>query len=88
LNIVNFEIIFDCFSFLERARATEANAGIVTNNNPTTNNRQLLIPDESTLSRLVSARLDLPVSQRLLDQKFKLSVIKRCWEDQLLLKRQ
>src|SRR5271170_2939348 len=91
LNIVNFEIIFDSFSFLERARANEAKekatAGIVTNNNPTTNSRQLLIPDESTLSRLVAARLDLPISQRLLDQNFKLSIIKRCWEDQLRLKR-
>jgi acetylglutamate synthase len=92
LNIVNFEIRFDSFSFLERARANEAkekaNAGIVTNTNPTTNSRQLLIPDESTLSRLVAARLDLPISQRLLDQNFKLSIIKRCWEDQLRLKRE
>jgi hypothetical protein len=40
------------------------------------------------LSRLVAARLDLPISQRLLDQSFKLSVIKRCWEDQLQLKRE
>ena len=43
--------------------------------------------DESVLSRLVAARLDLPASQRLLNQNFKLSVIKRCWEDQLRLKR-
>ena len=48
---------------------------------------QLEIPDENTLSRFVAARLDLPISQRLLDQKFKLSTIKRCWEDQLRLKR-
>ena len=41
--------------------------------------------DDGLLSRMVSARLDLPVSQRLLDQSFKLSVIKRCWEDQLRL---
>ncbi len=53
----------------------------------TTNNRQLLIPDESTLSRLVAARLDLPISQRSLNQDFKLSIIKRCWEDQLRFKR-
>ncbi|CAF1207026.1 unnamed protein product [Rotaria sordida] len=51
------------------------------------NSLTLQIPDEATLSRLVAARLDLPVSQRLLDQNFKLSVIKRCWEDQLRLKR-
>jgi hypothetical protein len=43
--------------------------------------------DEKLLSRLVAARLDLPNSQRLLNQNFKLSVIKRCWEDQLQLKR-
>ncbi len=48
---------------------------------------RLLIPDESTLSRLVAARLDLPISQSLLDRNFKLSIIKRCWEDQLRLKR-
>ncbi|CAF0916740.1 unnamed protein product [Didymodactylos carnosus] len=41
--------------------------------------------DENTLTRFVSARLDLPVSQRLLDE-FKLSIIKRCYEDQLRLK--
>ena len=55
--------------------------------NSTTNSQQLQIPDESTLSRLVAARLDLPVSQGLMDRKFKLSIIKRCWEDQLRLKR-
>ncbi|CAF2683332.1 unnamed protein product [Rotaria sp. Silwood2] len=48
---------------------------------------RLLIPDESTLSRLVAARLDLPISQSLLNRNFKLSIIKRCWEDQLRLKR-
>ncbi|CAF3375186.1 unnamed protein product [Rotaria sp. Silwood1] len=56
------------------------------NTNLKTNSRQLLIPDEVTLSRLVAARLELPISQRLLDQNFKLSIIKRCWEDQLRLK--
>ncbi|CAM4812477.1 unnamed protein product [Rotaria magnacalcarata] len=77
----------------ERARANESNDGTVHNElpntntpPPTTNSRQLLIPDESTLSRLVAARLDLPISQRLLDRNFKLSIIKRCWEDQLRLK--
>ena len=89
MNIRNFKIIF--FSFVERARANEAkekaSSGVAVNTNVTTNSRQLLIPDESTLSRLVAARLDLPISQRLLDQNFKLSIIKRCWEDQLRLKR-
>ena len=69
-------------------RNEDANSGITVNISTTTNSRQLLIPDESTLSRLVAARLDLPISQRLLDQNFKLSIIKRCWEDQLRLKRQ
>lgn len=47
----------------------------------------LNIPNESTLSRLVAARLDLPNSQRMLDLNFKLSIVKRCWEDQLRIKR-
>ncbi|CAF0743688.1 unnamed protein product [Didymodactylos carnosus] len=59
------------------------------NVNPTIRNNSssnlLSIPDESTLSRFVAARLDLPVSQRMLD-KFRLSIIKRCYEDQLRLK--
>ncbi|CAF0818435.1 unnamed protein product [Didymodactylos carnosus] len=50
------------------------------------NNRQLAITDANTLSRLVAARLDLSVSQTLLSKNFKLSVIKRCYEDQLRLK--
>ncbi|CAF4692954.1 unnamed protein product [Rotaria sp. Silwood1] len=74
----------------ERARANEvkerAGSSDPVNTNLNTNSRQLLIPDESTLSRLVAARLDLPISQRLLDQNFKLSIIKRCWEDQLRIK--
>ena len=43
--------------------------------------------DESTLSRLVAARLDLPITKSLLSRGIKQSVIKRCWEDQLRLKR-
>ncbi|CAF2372482.1 unnamed protein product [Rotaria sp. Silwood2] len=74
----------------ERARANESKertgSGEAVNTNSTPNNRLLVIPDESTLSRLVAARLDLPISQRLLDQNFKLSIIKRCWEDQLRIK--
>ena len=72
-------------------RANEAreqgNNGTAANNRPATTSTKLLAPDESTLSRLVAARLDLPISQRLLDKKFKLSIIKRCWEDQLRRKR-
>jgi hypothetical protein len=84
-------IKFYFFSFLERAKANElkerTSPDIAVNTNPTINNRQLLILDESTLSRLVAARLDLPVSQNLLNKNFKLSIIKRSWEDQLRLKR-
>ncbi|CAF4706377.1 unnamed protein product [Rotaria sp. Silwood1] len=42
--------------------------------------------NESILSRMVAARLDLPISQRLLKENVKLSIIKRCWEDQLRIK--
>jgi hypothetical protein len=35
------------------------------------------------LSPLVEACLDLPISRNLLAQNFKLSTIRRCWEDQL-----
>ncbi|CAF1456791.1 unnamed protein product [Rotaria sordida] len=58
----------------------------VVTTNPTSNSQLLSIPDESTLSTFVAARLDLPISRRLLDQNFKLSIIKRCWEDQLRIK--
>ncbi|CAF0796687.1 unnamed protein product [Rotaria sordida] len=65
----------------ERVRATDPVRNV------SSSNQKLLIPDESTLSRLVAARLDLSISQSLLDRNFKLSIIKRCWEDQLRLKR-
>ena len=45
------------------------------------------VPDQSLMSRLVTARVDLPAAQRLLDQHYKLAVIKRCCEDQLRLRR-
>ncbi|CAF1339020.1 unnamed protein product [Rotaria sp. Silwood1] len=73
---------------VERIESTERNGVSGTsNNNSCGNSFKLHIADESTLSRLVAARLDLSISQRLLDQNFKLSIIKRCWEDQLRLKR-
>jgi len=56
------------------------------NTNLFTDTGPLLIPDQNTLNRLVAARLDLPISQRLLDRNFKLAIIRRCWEDQLRLK--
>lgn len=71
----------------EMKEKSNANAVATSNTNSCLNNRQLVIQDESTLSRLVAARLDLPLSQRLLSLGFKLSIIKRCWEDQLRLKR-
>ena len=50
------------------------------------NNRPSLANDSALLSRYVAARLDLPVSQYLLDQQYKLPIIRRCWEDQLRMK--
>ncbi|CAF4526194.1 unnamed protein product, partial [Rotaria socialis] len=44
---------------------------------PTTDSPQLLISDARTLWKFVTARLDLPISQRLLEQNFKLSIIER-----------
>ncbi|CAF2615572.1 unnamed protein product [Rotaria sp. Silwood2] len=67
----------------ERTRVND-----LTNANQNSNTQKLQISDESTLSRYVAARVDLPISQRLLDQNFKLSIIKRCWEDQLRLKKE
>lgn len=52
------------------------------------NGRNLFVSDEASLTRLVAERLDWPISQHLLDQGFKLSYIKRCWNDQLRLKRE
>ena len=72
--------------FIERTKGNDSTNRPETNGG-SPNHGRLVIPDESTLSRLVAARLDLPISQRLLDHPFKLSVIKRCWEDQLRLKR-
>ena len=42
--------------------------------------------DSTLLSRHVAARVDLAISQDVLDQNYKLPVIKRSWEDQLRLK--
>ncbi|CAF1664745.1 unnamed protein product [Adineta ricciae] len=46
-----------------------------------------LANDNGILMRCVAARLDLPISMRLVERGFKLSIIKRCWEDQLQIKR-
>ncbi|UJR32812.1 hypothetical protein I4U23_020274 [Adineta vaga] len=70
----------------EQNSREEVTNSLMSTNSSTTNNMKLYIPDEGTLSRLVAARIDLPISQQLLKQNFKQSVIKRCWEDQLRLK--
>ncbi|CAF3384923.1 unnamed protein product [Rotaria sp. Silwood1] len=74
----------------KRIRQEHEKTKILTNltndNSSVSNHQQLQTIDEKLLARLVAARLDLPISQRLLDQNFKLSIIKRCWEDQLQLK--
>jgi hypothetical protein len=59
---------------------------VANNNLPVAHHSQLQIEDPNMLSRFVDARLALPVSQQLLGQRFKLSVIRHCWEDQLQLK--
>ena len=84
-----FEVIWIDLVFLERMRAEDnkKNNGGSSTSGATSQSLKLMIPDESTLSRLVAARLDLPISQSLLAENFKLSIIKRCWEDQLRLKR-
>ncbi|CAF1610210.1 unnamed protein product [Adineta ricciae] len=69
----------------ERAKANDANKRDGKTNS-TVGRGQLIIPDESALSRLVAARLDLPVSRRLHRQYFKLLVIKRVWEYHLRLR--
>jgi hypothetical protein len=79
--------MIDCSMLcLERAGANDSSRPSGSNNS-STGRGQLNIPDESTLSRFVAARLDLSISQSMLDRNFKLSIIKRCWEDQLRLKR-
>jgi hypothetical protein len=72
--------------YLERARGNDSSRQVGSSDG-SSGRGQLNIPDESTLSRFVAARLDLPISQNMLDRNFKLSIIKRCWEDQLRLKR-
>jgi hypothetical protein len=80
--------MIDCMVLsLERSRSNELNKQSETGNGSVSRG-QLLLPNESTLSRFVAARLDLSISQSLLDRNYKLSVIKRCWEDQLRLKRE
>jgi hypothetical protein len=84
-------IFYDKFfiSFLlERARGDVLKgSGVIFNNNSTRYSRQLPIRDENILSRLIAARLDLPISRCLLNQNLKLSVLSRILENRLQLKR-
>lgn len=47
---------------------------------------KLRIPDQATLDKWLEARLGLPVSRRLMDEQFELSIVRQCWETQLKLK--
>jgi hypothetical protein len=49
-------------------------------------NGRLVELDGSTLSRLVIARLQWPMSRNLLNQHYRPSIIQKCWENQLRLR--
>ncbi|UJR12494.1 hypothetical protein I4U23_016669 [Adineta vaga] len=49
-------------------------------------NRLLNIFDANTINRLVAARLDSPISQRLMNTNFNREIATQCWEDQLRIK--
>lgn len=51
------------------------------------NAQTLTIPDQLSLGRLVQERMNNFMSQEILKKYFNLEVMKRCWEDQLQLKR-
>ncbi|CAF0762638.1 unnamed protein product [Adineta steineri] len=70
----------------ERNTIVQYNETNQTSNSCTSNQHLVSINDPNVLSRYVAARLDLTISQSVLDENFILSVIKRCWEDQLKLK--
>ncbi|CAF1971298.1 unnamed protein product [Rotaria magnacalcarata] len=75
----------------ERTRINELIEGSdcidILNINTAKRNRPLSIGDKKTLAILVAGRLALPISQCLLHQHFHVSIISRCWKDQLKLKR-
>jgi hypothetical protein len=54
--------------------------------NQLTKSGQLLELKNKTLSKLVTAALELPMSKDLLNRNYSLSIVRRCWEDQLRLK--
>ena len=72
----------------ERYRKIQEFERVRAHHEPVAIGRRVLALDDTTLSRMVAARLDLPVSQRLLNKNIPLFVIRRCWENQLRLKRE
>ncbi|CAF3641548.1 unnamed protein product [Rotaria sp. Silwood1] len=75
----------DTFRKIQEAKQLEKQREIINKGNTQTMTMPKNIFDEHTCERMVAARLDLPVSQKLLSEKFSLSIIRRCWEDQLRL---
>jgi hypothetical protein len=76
----------DAFIFdLEKVNTHHSNNTLETDHGSLIGER-LSIPDEDTLSEMVVARLDLPISKCMINRKFKQSIIKKCWEDQFRLK--
>ncbi len=76
----------DAFIFdLEKVNTHHSNNALETGHGSSISER-LSIPDEDTLSEMVVARLDLPISKCMINRNFKQSIIKKCWEDQLRLK--
>lgn len=70
----------------ERTRAN-ASTSVVNSSTEQREGGSLETLSDTLLSRFVAARLDLPVSQQLIAGRFRISIVKRCWEDQLRLKR-
>jgi hypothetical protein len=76
-----------CFLHLEKDKAHELCKGHGNYDNSMKCSQQLDIGDPKLFKEHVDARLDLPIVKSLLKRNYKLSIIKRCWEDQLRLKR-
>jgi hypothetical protein len=70
---------------VERVNNSDSNNALETGDGNSINER-LIIPDEDTLSQMVTARLDLPISKNIMNHNFKQSIVKKCWEDQLRFK--
>jgi hypothetical protein len=70
---------------LERVNTHDSNNALETGDGNSIGER-LSTPDEDTLSRMVVARLDLPISISMISRNFKQAIIKKCWEEQLRFK--